>query len=75
MRSTRNRTRAARAAEHHHYTDRTSEPVKSNAPTHEPVTDKSLRAPGFKRMNTNMQLARGGISSYYRSRERGYSAQ
>lgn len=73
MRSTRNRTRAARAAEHHHYTDRTSEPVTSNAPTHDPG-NCAHRPAGFARMNTNMQLARGGISSYYRSRERGYSA-
>lgn len=73
MRSTRNRTRAARAAETHHYTDRTSKPVTSNAPTHDPGNCAS-RPGQFARQNTNLQLARGGISSYYRSRERGYSA-
>lgn len=73
MRSTRNRTRAVRAQEHHHYTDRTSLPVHSNAPTHNPG-DVAGRPAGFRHMNTNLQLARGGISSYYRSRERGYSA-
>jgi len=73
MRSTRNRTRAVRASETHHYTDRTSAPVRSNAPTHDPG-NAGPRPAGFRRMNTNQQLARGGISSYYRSRERGYYA-
>jgi len=71
MRSTRNRTRAARASETHHYTDRTSAPVHSNAPTHAPPTTGNRN--GWK-INTNANLKHGGISSYYRSRERGYSA-
>jgi hypothetical protein len=73
MRSTRNRTRSVRKAETHHYTDRTSVPVTSNAPTHDPGNCAHRPAGMFARQNTNLQLSRGGISSYYRSRERGYS--
>lgn len=77
MRSTRNRTRAVRAAEHHHYTDRLSAPIHSNTPDgsrkgNDPVDPR--RSGGFTRLNTNSRLKDGGISSYYRSRERGYSA-
>jgi hypothetical protein len=71
MRSPRNRTRSR--AEKHHYTDRTSAPVHSNAPTHNPGNLPGRDTWGSQQ-NTNLQLARGGISSYYRSRERGYSA-
>jgi hypothetical protein len=69
----RNRTRKAaiRKYEHHHYTDRTSAPVHSNSPTHEPTVDYDR---GEWKINTNSQLRNGGISSYYRSRERGYGA-
>jgi hypothetical protein len=69
MRSTRNRTRAVRAAEHHHYTDRLSAPLHSSAPTHNPGTN-----PATWRVNTNSRLRDGGISSYYRPREIGYGS-
>jgi hypothetical protein len=67
----RNRHKLSNRTEHHHYTDRTSAPVRSNAPTHEPEITYS-RA-GFT-VNTNANRAHGGISSYYSSKERGYSS-
>ena len=62
----------ARATERHHYTDRTSAPVRSNAAAHDPGNTGDRGTWGA--LNTNTQQARGGISSYYRSLERGYSA-
>lgn len=69
----RNRTRKAalRKFEQHHYTDRTSAPVHSNAPTHEPAV--TYDRAGYK-VNTNANRKNGGGSCFYSSRERGYSA-
>lgn len=58
--------------ETHHYTDRTSEKVTSNSP---PGSRKAkVRQAGRQswpkgQQNTNLQLARGGYSSFPRLRE------
>ena len=84
MRSTRGVTRAMRVTSKPHYTDA----ARVTAPAHSTERDRygsrelpagvatgtGRRAAGFTRMNTNTNLRNGGISSYYRSRERGYSA-
>jgi len=49
---------------------RVTAPLRSNAPTHRrPNALASIRNAQWGARNTNMQLHRGGISSYYRSRE------
>jgi hypothetical protein len=59
MRSTRGQTRAD--------IKRASQP---NAPTHDPGNAlPAIRNRGYGKLNTNLQLSRGGFSSYYRSRE------
>lgn len=74
MRSTRGKTRAGKRAGRHHYTDRLSAPVHSNSPEDSRKASLPMGNRGdWGSANTNLQLSRGGISSYYRSRERGYS--
>jgi hypothetical protein len=76
MRSTRGQTRAdiKRASQPKPpvMTDatRVTAPLRSNAPTHDPGNAlPAIRNRGYGKLNTNLQLSRGGFSSYYRSRE------
>jgi hypothetical protein len=50
-------------------------PARSNAPTHDPGNAlASIRNAAWGPSNTNTQLRRGGISSYYKARQgKGYS--
>lgn len=86
-RAQRKQRAMAREAEKHHYTDRTSVPVRSNSNHVVPGTRAANTVPstlpirfypGYQRaartgwdkpMNTNTQLCRDGISSYYQPRE------
>lgn len=80
MRSTRGHTRADRP----HFTAaaRVTVPATSNSAVIVPGTPASAlsdtaasgtRPRGATRRNTNTRLRDGGISSYYRPRERGYA--
>lgn len=64
-----------------HFTDRLSSPVTSNQTARYGTRELPAGVKAgtgtrqtFADMNSNARLKDGGISSYYRSRERGYSA-
>jgi hypothetical protein len=65
---------AANAKPHFTAAARITAPLHSNAPTHNPGNAlPRIRNAQWRADNTNTQLRRGGISSYYHAREgKGY---